>query len=235
MTMLDDHRILAILPARSGSKGLPDKNIRLLNGKPLLAHSILQAQETGIIDEVYLSTNSRRYAEIAVNYGASVPFLRSEALASDFASTWDCVREALRRYRVFGKEYDVFVVLQPTSPLRLAEDIVRAIQQLISANADSVVSVCETDHSPFWCNTLPEDHSLRGFFRPDLIPVPRQALPTFYRINGAVYAVKTAFFEQAKTIYDGNSFAYIMPKERSVDIDTQFDFTFAEYLLTHPN
>lgn len=161
--MLCERRIIAIIPARSGSKGFPGKNIRLLNGKPLIAHSIIQAQETGIIDEIFLSTDAQEYADIAIKYGANVPFLRSDDLASDSASTWDCVREALGQYHTLGKEYDIFVVLQPTSPLRTASDIFNAINQLILINADAVVSVCEVAHSPLWCNTLPENKSLKGF------------------------------------------------------------------------
>ena len=230
--MFYDHRIIAIIPARSGSKGLPDKNIRILNGKPLIAYSIIQAQETGIVDEIFLSTDSQEYADLAIQYGANVPFLRSVDLASDSASTWDCVREALEQYHTLGKEYDIFVVLQPTSPLRTAGDIIDAIKQIALTNADSIVSVCEAEHSPLWYNTLPENKSLKGFFRPEIMAKTRQELPTFFRINGAIYALSTSYFLKTQNIYDGNSLAYIMPRERSIDIDTLFDFSFAEYLLT---
>lgn len=233
--MFYDHRIIAIIPARSGSKGLPDKNIRILNGKPLIAYSIIQAQETGIFDNIFLSTDSRKYADIAMKYGADVPFLRSDELASDSASIWDCVRESLRRYKALGKEYDIFVVLQPTSPLRTAGDILGAMNQMIHTKADSVVSLCEADHSPLWCNTLPENKSLKCFIRPEILSETRQELPAFYRINGAIYAVSTSFFLRSPHIYNGDSFAYIMPRERSVDIDTLFDFSFAEYLFTLRN
>lgn len=229
--MFNDHRIIAIIPARSGSKGLPGKNIRLLKGKPLVAHSIIQAQEAGIFDEIFVSTDSSEYANIALQYGANVPFLRSDELASDSASTWDCVREAIEQYNSIGKEYDIVVVLQPTSPLRTAGDIINAIKKMLLNNADSVVSVCEADHSPLLCNTLPEDKSMRGFVRPEIVAKNRQELPTFYRINGAIYAVGTSYFLRSQTIYDGNSFAYVMPRERSIDIDTLYDFYLAEYLL----
>ena len=230
--MFYDHRIIAIIPARSGSKGLPDKNIRILNGKPLIAYSIIQAQEAGIFDEIFLSTDSQEYANIAMQYGANVPFLRSDELASDSASTWDCVKEALEQYHTIGKEYDIVVVLQPTSPLRTARDIINAIKKMVRTNADSVVSVCEADHSPLWYNTLPENQSLKGFVRPEIMSKTRQELPTFFRINGAIYAVSTSYFLRRQNIYDGNSFAYIMPKERSIDIDTLFDFSLAEYLFS---
>ncbi len=230
--MFHSLQIIAVIPARSGSKGLLHKNIRILGGKPLIAHSIIQAQETGIVDEIFLSTDSQEYADIAVKYGANVPFLRSEELASDSASTWACVREALDRYHTLGKEYDIVLLLQPTSPLRTARDIIGAIKQMALSNADAVVSVCEADHSPLWYNTLPENKSLTGFVRPEIMAKTRQELPAYYRINGAIYAVSTSYFSKTQNIYDGNSFAYIMPKERSLDIDTQFDFSFAEYLLS---
>lgn len=229
--MFNDQPVIAIIPARSGSKGLPGKNIRLLKGKPLIAHSILQAQEAGIFDEIFVSTDSSEYAAIALQYGANVPFLRSNQLASDTASTWDCVKESLVQYKSLGKKYEIFVVLQPTSPLRAADDIINVLKQMLLDNADSVVSVCETDHSPLLCNTLPEDRSMRNFIRPEAAAKNRQELPTFYRINGAIYAVNTSYFLGAQTIYEGNSFAYVMPRERSIDIDTLYDFSLAEYLL----
>ena len=229
--MFNDHRIIAIIPARSGSKGLPDKNIRILNGKPLIAYSIVAAQEAGIFDEIFLSTDSQKYANIAKQYGANVPFLRSDKLATDTASTWDCVKEALDQYHAIGKKFDIFVVLQPTSPLRTPQDIVTAVETMMLKNTDSVVSVSEADHSPLWYNTLPENKSLNGFLRPEIFTKTRQELPTYYRINGAVYVVKTKYFARSQNIYDCNSFAYIMSRENSVDIDTLLDFSIAEHLL----
>jgi len=229
--MFNDHRMIAIIPARSGSKGLPDKNIRTLDGKPLIAHSIAHAQDTGIFDEIFLSTDSQEYADIAVNYGANVPFLRSDKLATDTASTWDCVKEALDQYYTMGKKFDIFVLLQPTSPLRTAQDIVVAVETLMLNNADAVVSVSEADHSPLWYNTLPENKSLNGFLRQEVLTKNRQQLPTYYRINGAVYVVRTDHILRSQNIYDCNSFAYIMPRENSIDIDTLLDFSIAEHLL----
>lgn len=229
--MFNDHRIIAIIPARSGSKGLPDKNIRILNGKPLIAYSIVAAQESGIFDEIFLSTDSQEYANMAIQYGAKVPFLRSDKLATDTASTWDCVKEALEQYETIGKKFDIFVLLQPTSPLRTPQDIVAAVEKVMLKNADAVVSVSEADHSPLWYNTLPESKSLNGFLRPEIFTKTRQELPTYYRINGAVYVVKTEYFARSQNIYDCNSFAYIMPRENSVDIDTLLDFSIAEHLL----
>ena len=117
---------IAIITARSGSKGLPHKNIKLLNGKPLMAWSIEAALKSGMFDTVIVSTDSEEYARIAREYGAEVPFLRSEATSGDNANSWDTVAEVLDNYRKLGREFDTFMLLQPTSPLRSAEDIQRA-------------------------------------------------------------------------------------------------------------
>lgn len=224
-------KCLAVIPARSGSKGLVHKNIKLLNNKPLLAYSIEAALASGIFDEVYVSTDSQEYADIAIQYGARVPFLRSDETATDTASSWDVVKEALRRYEEAGKLYDMVTILQPTTPLRSAEDIMNAFHIYQDNNANSVVSVCEVDHSPLWCNTLPEDNSMCDFIRQDIVKQPRQKLSKFYRINGAIYMVNISFLFQCNNIYEKKSIAYIMKKEHSVDIDDMYDFIVAEAIL----
>lgn len=223
---------LAIIPARSGSKGLKDKNIKILNGKPLLAYSIDAALKSGIFDEVYVSTDSQEYADIAMKYGAKVPFLRSEKAATDQASSWDVVREALSCYEKEDKNFDMITLLQPTTPLRTAEDIQRSYQLYQENKANAVVSVCEVDHSPLWSNTLPEDLSLTNFIRKEVSDMPRQQLQTYYRINGGIYMVKVDYFKKTDNIYADSCYAYIMDKKRSVDIDDEFDFRIAEVLLS---
>ncbi len=215
---------LAIIPARSGTKGLKDKNIKLLNGKPLLAYSIEAAKNSGIFEEIYVSTDSKLYADIAIEYGASVPFLRSEKNATDTASSWDVVREALSQYEEKGRIFDTVTLLQPTTPLRTADNIKETYEILQKNNTNSVVSVCEVDHSPLWCNKLPQDGSMENFIRKDIRILPRQKLDTYYRINGAVYMVRVPYFKTCKTIYDKDCTAYIMDKEKSIDIDDEFDF-----------
>lgn len=224
---------IAIIPARSGSKGLKDKNIKLLNGKPLIAYTIEAAQNSNIFDEIFVSTDSQEYAEIALEYGASVPFLRSKELSNDTASSWDVVKDALINYRMAGKEFDTVALLQPTSPLRNSDDIVHGYNQMISKNANSIISVCIADHSPLWSNTLPEDSSLYNFLNQELIKIPRQILPTYYRINGAMYLVKKEYLMRTENIYEEKSFAFIMPKENSIDIDDIIDFIITEALLQY--
>lgn len=225
---------LAIIPARSGSKGLPDKNIKELNGKPLMAYSIEAALNSNLFDEVMVSTDSEKYAEIAKKHGASVPFLRSEELASDKAGSWDVVKEVLNRYKEMGKEFDTICLLQPTSPLRDAEDIKNAYNLYSEKASVAVISVCEMEHSPLWSNTLPADKSLADFIRPEANK-PRQEIETYYRLNGAVFIVKTEEIYKGYDFYKEGSFAYIMPTWKSVDIDSALDFEIAEYLIKKHN
>ena len=224
-------RNIAIIPARSGSKGLKDKNIKLLNGKPLLAYSIEAAKKSKLFDEIFVSTDSIEYAEIAKKWGANVPFLRSAELATDTASTWDVVKDTLRNYMKIGIEFDTIAILQPTSPMRKSEDIINGYYQFKLKKANAIVSVCEVDHSPLWSNTLPEDGSLRNFLNQEIINLPRQSLPTYYRINGALYIAKTEYALNAKSLYDDQCYAVVMSKNDSIDIDDELDFKIAEILL----
>ena len=222
---------IAVIPARSGSKGLNDKNIKLLNGKPLIWYSIRAALDSGLFDEIMVSTDSEKYAKIAKECGASVPFLRSKSTSGDKASSWDAVKEVLDNYSIKGVQFDNVMLLQPTSPLRNAEDIINAFDIMKKNNAMSVVSVCEVEHSPLWSNTLPKDGCLAGFLRPEVTNTTgRQALPTYYRINGAIYLTKISEV-LGENLYTDSSFAYVMPRSRSVDIDTELDFKMAEFLL----
>ncbi len=226
-------RNLAIIPARSGSKGLKDKNIKSLAGKPLMVYSIEAALQSGLFSTVMVSTNSEVYAEIARKSNAEVPFLRSERTSSDFASSWDAVEEVLVNYEKQGQRFDTFCLLQPTSPLRTAHDIEAAYDVLLEYEANSVVSLCETDHSPEQCNILPRDRSLTTFIKQSSRGKRRQDMPTYYRFNGAIYIAKIPFFEESHDIYRDKSFAYIMEKETSIDIDDELDFIIAEAVLNN--
>lgn len=222
---------LAIITARSGSKRLPDKNIKVLNGKPLIAYTIDTAKESNIFDEIFVSTDSIEYAEIAKRYGASVPFLRSRETAGDSSSSWDVVREVLKKYEEQGREYDTISLLQPTSPLRQAKDIIGGYDLMLEKNADAIVAVCEMEHSPLWCNVLPHDLSMKGFVPDEVFNKPRQELSSYYRINGALYIVKTSLLNGDFHLYNSRCYAYIMEKRYSVDIDDELDFEMAEFLM----
>lgn len=222
---------IAIIPARSGSKGLKDKNIKALAGKPLMSYSIEAALESGIFEEVMVSTDSEEYASVAKACGAHVPFLRNEETSTDRASSWDAVREVLHNYELRGKVFDAVVLLQPTSPLRTASDIAAAYRIFESKMAKAVVSVCEMEHSPLWSNILPEDDSLGGFLQPDVLK-GRQSLKSYYRINGAIYMYRLDDYKNLQfSLYEDNCFAYRMSIRKSVDIDTEVDFLMAECLM----
>lgn len=225
-------RNLAIIPARSGSKGLKDKNIRPLAGKPLLAYTIEAARRSGVFDTVMVSTDSEHYAETAREYGAEVPFLRSAEQASDTASSWDAVREVLRGYQERGIAFGTVTLLQPTSPLRTGEDIMEACRLFMEKQADTVVSVTEVDHPVQWCFTLPGDASMDAFGSSPYHAMRRQELAPHYRENGAIYIVRTEkLADPAWDIYSRNCYAYRMPRARSLDIDDILDFKMAEMLL----
>lgn len=223
-------RNLAIIPARSGSKGVKDKNIRGLCGKPLMAYAIDAANESGQFDTVMVSTDSEDYAVIAREYDAEVPFLRSAGNANDAASTWDTVEEVISKYKKRGQDFDSFCVLQPTSPLRTAEDIIDAYKIYIEQDAFSVVSMTELEHPIDWCGRLGANDSLDGFINREDI-TQRQTKPKYYRPNGAIYIANIEEFLSDKYLYRGRAYAYIMPQERSIDIDSELDLKLAELMI----
>lgn len=223
---------LAIIPARSGSKGLKDKNIKDFLGKPLVAYTIESAIQSKQFDEVMVSTDSRKYALIAEEFGARVPFLRSEKTSSDTASSIEMIDEVLENYKNRGKEFDSFCLLQPTSPLRDADDIRKAYELFCQKAEFAVVSVCETEHSPLLCGTLPKNHEFINFINPNNLK-RRQDNEKYYRLNGAIYIVNTKEYEKEKFFYRKGSFAYIMPQCKSIDIDTEIDFRLAETLFRY--
>lgn len=218
---------IAVIAARSGSKGLPDKNIRELCGKPLLAYSIECALQSGQFDKVFVSTDSGKYAEIAEKFGADASFLRTEATSGDAAGSWDVVKEVIYRFEQMGEFFDRIMLLQPTSPLRNITDIRNSFALMEEKGANSVVAVCEMEHSPLWSNTLGEDLCMDNFRRENYCEVRRQDLPKYYRINGAIYLVNREELEQPEMLRH-KCYAYIMPPERSIDIDTELDFKIAE-------
>lgn len=229
--MYSGKRIVGIIPARGGSKGLPRKNILPLGGKPLIAWTIEQARACAYLDRVIVTTDDQEIADTARSFGGDVPFLRPKELATDAARTIDVVIHALDWLGAQGDAFDVVVLLQPTSPLRRTADITDAVELMFSKKAQAVISVCKTEHHPFWSNVIPADGSLDGFLRPELLNTNRQHLPVFYRLNGAVYTAFCSSLREQNGFFGKGSVAYIMPSERSIDIDTRLDLQFAEFLL----
>lgn len=225
--MYKNKSFLAIIPARSGSKGLVNKNIKEINKIPLMAYTILNSICTNIFDDIVVSTDSEKYAQIARNYGASVPFLRPDYLATDTATTYDLITYTLNELEKLKKTYDYFVLLQPTSPLRDDKDIINAVDLLIDKNANAVVSVCEVNHPSYLNVNLSEDKKLDGFSN-----IKRhQDVKIEYKINGAIYICSMPYFFEFSDFYKENCFAFVMDKFKSIDIDDIYDFMFAQTIL----
>jgi CMP-N,N'-diacetyllegionaminic acid synthase len=224
--------ILGLIPARGGSKGLPKKNVLPLSGKPLIAWTIEQAKSSKYIDKIVVSTDDNEIAEIARKYGAHIPFLRPAAIATDSAKTMDAILHAIDWLGNMKESYDLLIVLQPTSPLRNSGDIDNAVELLFSKKAKTIVSVCEVEHHPYLSNVLPGDNCLKDFLRPEAINRNRQELPPYYRLNGAIYLSYCEHLLKEKNFFGVESYAYVMPKERSIDINDKIDFRLSELLLS---
>lgn len=223
--------MLAIIPARGGSKGLPGKNIRPMYGKPLIVHTIEAALAARGVDRVVLSTDDEDIAAVCRDYDIEVPFLRPAELARDDSSAVDVYRYTLERLNREGnRNYSDFVVLQPTSPLRTGHDIDAALEIYTTKQADSVISVCEATHPPIWAKRVADNGVLREYFPDTGSMKNRQELPTAYMPNGAIFVLKLALLEQG-TYYSDRTYPYMMPPERSIDIDAMIDFEFAEFLM----
>lgn len=223
--MFKDKRILGIIPARSGSKGLKDKNIKEFKGKPLMAHTIETALNTKVFDKLIVSTDSTAYADIAEKYGATAD-IRPDRLAEDETSTIDVINYILSN----EKKYDYFILLQPTSPLREEQHILEAVDKIIKTKSKSLVSVCEAEHSPLLMGTLGDSMSMHGFIK-SKNNKRRQDLDKYYRINGSIYIMEIDEFKKTQNFYGEKSIAYVMDDTSSIDIDNEMDFKVAETLF----
>lgn len=221
--------MIAIIPARGGSKGLPGKNIRPLLGKELIIYTIDAAKQSKYIDDIIISTDNSNIADLCVKHGAICPFLRPQELATDQSLAIDNYIYTINRLKNdYGYEINDFIVLQPTSPLRTAFDIDNAIQLYFSKKADSVISYTQEHHPISWHKYIDNNGKFIDIFENHL--KNRQEIRTSYYPNGAIYIFKYDMILQHK-YYSKNSYAYIMPRNRSVDIDTIDDFEYAEFLL----
>jgi len=225
--MIQGKKVLAVIPARGGSKGLPGKNIRDLAGKPLIAWSIEAAQASRWIDRLILSSDDNEIIQVANRCGCEVPFVRSGHIATDEATTVDVVLDALQRC----PGYDWVIILQPTSPLRTSEDIDNCLYECVGQGASVGVSVCDTSVSPYWIFGRNEQGKLQT-----LLPMPegvtrRQDLPRVYQLNGAVYVADCGWLHANAKFITPQTYAYVMPEGRSIDIDDEADFRLAEQIL----
>ena len=224
--MIGDKRVLAVVPARGGSKGIPGKNLKVLAGRSLLHRTIAQALAASTVDDVVVTSDDADILRHASEVTGVRTIERPRELAADDTAMWPVVMHALDHSPVC----DVVVLLQPTSPLRLPSDIDGAVTMLASRKANSVMSVCEVDTSPYWMFTIGSGDKLQRIL-PKQPVATRQELPTCYEINGALYVVAADWFRASQLFVDDDTLAFVMPRERSVDIDTPEDFAAAERLL----
>ena len=221
--------IISIIPARGGSKGIPRKNIKLLNGKPLISYSIDASNSCSLIDDTYVSTEDAEISEISKGNNAEV-IERPDELAGDDSSSIDVILHVLDYLENKGELPDLFVLLQPTSPLRTSEDIEASINSFLESDCDSLVSVCELDHRSLLNFSL-EDGFLVQNNNESLFNSRRQDIPTHYSLNGAIYITTPEFIRKNKSFYSDKTIPHVMSKEKSIDIDTYFDFKLAEFIL----
>lgn len=223
--------ILAIIPARGGSKGVPKKNIKKLNGVPLIAHTLQEAEKSKYLGRIVVSTDDEEIADVARNFHGEVPCLRPAELSTDTATTVDCILHMVNYLKeTEGYMPDYICLLQCTSPLRTCEDMDGAIEKLLTSEFDGIISVCEAEANPYWTNVFEKD-KLKYFIEEGKNITRRQDLPEIYRYNGAIYMIKTDVFIKEKAFETDNITGYVMSNDNSVDIDTLTDFKIAEILM----
>lgn len=217
---------LAVIPARGGSKGVPRKNIKELAGKPLIAWTIEEAKKSKFIDRVILSSEDLEIIEVAKQYGCEVPFVRPDELAKDTTSGMEPVLHAIAQC----PGYEYVILLQPTSPLRTVEDIDGAIEMMLEKKADYCVSVTESETSPYWMYIMNEEGFINPLIKQENFVVRRQDLSEVYHLNGAVYVACIEGLKKKKSFLNEETIAYVMPKNRSMDIDTEEDFIICQHI-----
>ena len=226
--MINGKTVLAIIPARGGSKGVPKKNILSIGGKPLIAWTIQAAKNATFIDRLILSSDCQEIIETALKYGCEVPFVRPDELATDQAGSAAVVSHALASLK---ESYDYVVLLQPTSIFRSTEDIEGAVQYCVDNQVSSCVSVVEREKPPYWIYHI-QDKKLVSVIKQNAFYSRRQDCPPTYELNGAVYVIATEAFNSRQVFVSEDTLPYVMPKSRSLDIDTEEDIMLAKYRLS---
>lgn len=222
MSKLQSNHLLAVITARGGSKGLPRKNVLLAGCKPLVAWTVEAAISAECVDRVVLSSDDDEIMDAAKAAECEVPFRRPAHLSSDIASSIDVVLHAIDEL----PGYEYVVLLQPTSPLRTAADIDAAFELMLKKGAPSCVSVCEVDQSPYWMFRINDESKVERLLPEKESVTRRQDLPPIYVLNGAIYIARIDWLKQSKNFLGEGCIAYVMPKERSLDIDNADDFDY---------
>lgn len=231
--MIGDKRVLGVIPARGGSKGLPGKNLRPLLGKPLIAWSVEQARAAATIDDVIVSTDDAEIARVAAAAGAEVPFMRPAELAVDTAPTFPVLKHALDWLAARGRRYDYLALIEATSPLREAGDLDRALALLDSRDdADSIVAVAEVDtQHPEFLVRIGADGLLTPYLRDRVKVLRRQDLDLLHYLSGTLYISRVDALLREQTFYHERTLPYPVPKHKCHEIDDLTDFIVVEALL----
>tara|TARA_A100001388_G_C28765216_1_gene500318 strand:- start:825 stop:1523 length:699 start_codon:yes stop_codon:yes gene_type:complete len=226
-------KILCVIGARGGSKGVKGKNIRPLLGKPLIAWTIEQAQNCSLIDHIVVSTDSLEIAQIAKSYKADVPFIRPKELASDNAGKWEVWQHALSECEKHYKEsFDIYLDLDCTSPIRDVEDIYHAIEQFRNSSVDAIFSICESRKNPYFNMVEYNQENMLKVVIPNENPIVcRQAAPKVFDHVASIYVLDPNYLKSAKGLLDGNVKGYDIGVNKGIDLDTEFDFELIEYLM----
>jgi CMP-N,N'-diacetyllegionaminic acid synthase len=232
--MLEGKKILGLITARGGSKGLPGKNIRDLCGKPLIAWTIDTAMAVVSLDDVVVSTDSEEIAAVACKHGVEVPFLRPPELATDTATSIDVVIHALDFLSAQGRNYEIVVLLEPTSPLRDVLDINAALARLMASDASAIVGVCraETVH-PSFMYRIDADGRMKPFLELQPNGMRRQEIEPLFFLEGTIYASKINVLRERRSFYHADTIAYEVPKWKSIEIDDIEDFLIVEAIVKH--
>ena len=232
-------KVLVIIAARGGSKGLPGKNLKHLKDKPLVAWPIVAALGASVVDRVIVSTDDKSIADVATKWGADVPFLRPSHLASDTASSMDVVLHAIESIRAIGENYDYVILLEPTSPFTDSHDIDCAVKKLIESRetADSIVGVADVESAhPDYLVRMDAGGIIKPFISIDFKNIRRrQELESLYKFDGSIFVSDTNVFIDRKTFYHSRTLGYLMPKWKSIDIDDKIDFICAQALMEQIN
>jgi N-acylneuraminate cytidylyltransferase len=224
--MISGQKVLGIIPARSGSKAVRNKNIRPLDGKPLLAWSALRGNQCEYIDKLIINSDSERYIKIAKAWGCEAPFVRPDNLATDSASSADVLLHTLKKMT----NYEILVILQPTSPFRTTQDITDVLQKFKNQSVPACVSVKRVGEHPSLMLQRKNNGRLLPLTQEEDRPKRRQELEELYIPNGAVYTIRADVFKKAESFFPEGVVSHTMPPERSIDIDTEFDLKVARLM-----
>jgi len=230
--MFKNKNVLGIIPARSNSKRLKNKNIIDLAGKPLIEYTIKAGLENHYIDELIVSTDSNEIARISEDAGAKVPFLRPIELSKDNTSSYEVIEHAIEILKNrYNKDFGCIILLQPTSALRDGIEIDKSFESMKDIGCKALISVTQMDHPPQWSNILPSDLNMNNFLTHEFLNRRSQEFSNYYKLNGAIYIAEMEYFNNQNGFWGEDTHAFIMDRNKSIDIDDAWDLKLAEFLI----